>query len=224
MFALCPTRSTLIWSIFVPGTTSSAPSRNAPSNGPKVSGAAAPRMSSNHSIAWLMSGTVIPTWSTPTRPSSPLPMSSNARAAASGVPTTVVPSAAAPPAMNLRRLSLLTPPPFVACEQRLTRRALAPNAALHSRRGRAGAERARIRPRTRPAGRGDGDALRRGARAGARAGDRGRGGGPGLGPGTGGEEVGRRQALTAEAVALLDHAAEPSLHGIPEIREAVEHA
>jgi DNA mismatch repair protein MutS2 len=37
-------------------------------------------------------------------------------------------------------------------------------------------------------------------------------------------EVARRRELTTEAVALLDNAAEPPLHGIPEIREAVEHA
>src|SRR3954452_5728639 len=119
-----------------------------------------------------MSGTVIPTWSTPASPSSPFPTSSNARAAASGEPTTVAPSAAALPAMNLRRLCLLTPPPPVVWVERLTRGAVAPNPVLHSRRGRAGAERARIRPRARPARRGDGDALRRGARAGTRAGDR----------------------------------------------------
>jgi len=45
-----------------------------------------------------------------------------------------------------------------------------------------------------------------------------------LEPATDVDEVSRRQALTTEAVALLDHAAEPPLHGIPEIREAVEHA
>ena len=37
-------------------------------------------------------------------------------------------------------------------------------------------------------------------------------------------EVERRQALTDEAVALLDHAAEPPLHGIPDVRSAVERA
>src|ERR687883_622175 len=34
--------------------------------------------------------------------------------------------------------------------------------------------------------------------------------------------VARRQALTAEAVALLDEAVEPPLHGIHDVREAVE--
>ena len=45
-----------------------------------------------------------------------------------------------------------------------------------------------------------------------------------LQPSTEPREVAARQALTTEAVALLDHAAEPPLHGIPEIREAVQHA
>jgi DNA mismatch repair protein MutS2 len=36
--------------------------------------------------------------------------------------------------------------------------------------------------------------------------------------------VARRQALTDEAVALLDHAAEPPLHGIPDIRVALDRA
>jgi DNA mismatch repair protein MutS2 len=38
------------------------------------------------------------------------------------------------------------------------------------------------------------------------------------------EEVERRQALTAEAVALLDRAAEPDLGGVREVREAAAHA
>ena len=37
-------------------------------------------------------------------------------------------------------------------------------------------------------------------------------------------EVAERQGLTDEAVVLLDHAAEPPLQGIPDIREAVERA
>ncbi|HSL65073.1 MAG TPA: hypothetical protein VK874_10495, partial [Gaiellaceae bacterium] len=37
-------------------------------------------------------------------------------------------------------------------------------------------------------------------------------------------EVARRQALTAEAVGLLDEAAEPPLHGIHDVRAAAEHA
>jgi DNA mismatch repair protein MutS2 len=37
-------------------------------------------------------------------------------------------------------------------------------------------------------------------------------------------DVGRRQALTGEGVLLLDHAAEPPLKGIPDIRTAVERA
>jgi DNA mismatch repair protein MutS2 len=37
-------------------------------------------------------------------------------------------------------------------------------------------------------------------------------------------EVERRQVLTGEAVALLDHGAEPPLHGIPDVRTAVERA
>ena len=37
-------------------------------------------------------------------------------------------------------------------------------------------------------------------------------------------EVGRRQALTSEAVALLDIAEEPPLHGIHDVREAAAHA
>jgi DNA mismatch repair protein MutS2 len=41
-----------------------------------------------------------------------------------------------------------------------------------------------------------------------------------LQPATDRDEVVRRQTLTTEAVTLLDHAAEPPLHGIPEIREA----
>jgi len=41
-----------------------------------------------------------------------------------------------------------------------------------------------------------------------------------LQPATELDEVVRRQALTSEGVALLDEAAEPPLHGIPEIREA----
>ncbi|HSC92177.1 MAG TPA: Smr/MutS family protein [Gaiellaceae bacterium] len=38
------------------------------------------------------------------------------------------------------------------------------------------------------------------------------------------DEVARRQALTAEAVALLDEAAEPPLHGIHDVRTAAAHA
>ncbi len=37
-------------------------------------------------------------------------------------------------------------------------------------------------------------------------------------------EVTRRQELTAEAIALLDHAAEPPLHGIHDVREAADRA
>jgi DNA mismatch repair protein MutS2 len=43
-------------------------------------------------------------------------------------------------------------------------------------------------------------------------------------PARDGTEVERRQTLTDEAVALLDHAAEPPLHGIAEVRGAVERA
>lgn len=45
-----------------------------------------------------------------------------------------------------------------------------------------------------------------------------------LRPATDAEEVEHRQSLTDEAVALLDHAAEPPLHGIPDVRDAVERA
>jgi len=45
-----------------------------------------------------------------------------------------------------------------------------------------------------------------------------------LGPTADAAEVARRQALTDEAVNLLDHAAEPPLHGIPEVRGAIERA
>jgi DNA mismatch repair protein MutS2 len=45
-----------------------------------------------------------------------------------------------------------------------------------------------------------------------------------LGPTADAAEVARRQALTDEAVDLLDHAAEPPLHGIPEVRGAIERA
>jgi len=38
------------------------------------------------------------------------------------------------------------------------------------------------------------------------------------------KEVRRRQALTAEAIALLDAAAEPQLHGVADVREAAAHA
>ena len=38
------------------------------------------------------------------------------------------------------------------------------------------------------------------------------------------DEVARRQELTAEAIDLLDHAAEPPLHGIHDVREAAERA
>jgi DNA mismatch repair protein MutS2 len=43
-----------------------------------------------------------------------------------------------------------------------------------------------------------------------------------LRPATDAADVERRQSLTSEAVALLDHAAEPPLQGIPDIRAAVE--
>ncbi|HWG55851.1 MAG TPA: hypothetical protein VNT58_04940, partial [Gaiellaceae bacterium] len=45
-----------------------------------------------------------------------------------------------------------------------------------------------------------------------------------LTPSPAAEEVSRRQELTAEAVALLDEAAEPPLDGIHDIREAVAYA
>ena len=38
------------------------------------------------------------------------------------------------------------------------------------------------------------------------------------------DEVARRQALTAEAIALLDVGAEPSLHGVQDMRDGVAHA
>jgi DNA mismatch repair protein MutS2 len=38
------------------------------------------------------------------------------------------------------------------------------------------------------------------------------------------DEVARRQALTAEAIALLDDAGEPSLHGVVDVREPAAHA
>jgi DNA mismatch repair protein MutS2 len=38
------------------------------------------------------------------------------------------------------------------------------------------------------------------------------------------DEVARRQALTAEAIALLDDADEPSLHGVVDVRESAAHA
>src|SRR6476620_503403 len=37
-------------------------------------------------------------------------------------------------------------------------------------------------------------------------------------------EVARRQALTAEGIALLDNSAEPSLAGLADVRAAAEHA
>jgi len=46
----------------------------------------------------------------------------------------------------------------------------------------------------------------------------------GLRPAADDAEVARRQVLTGEAVALLDHAAEPPLHGIRDVRTAVERA
>ena len=46
----------------------------------------------------------------------------------------------------------------------------------------------------------------------------------GLAPSPDPDEVARRQALTAEVVALLDEAAEPPLDGIRDIREAAAHA
>ena len=64
MFALRPMRSIVICEITAFGSTSSRSCMNVPTgslNGPNVSGAAAPITSSNHSIASLMSGTVIPT-------------------------------------------------------------------------------------------------------------------------------------------------------------------
>jgi DNA mismatch repair protein MutS2 len=45
-----------------------------------------------------------------------------------------------------------------------------------------------------------------------------------LAPSADAGEIARRQALTDEAVALLDHAAEPPLDGIPDVRVAVERA
>jgi len=55
-------RSIVIWSIEAVSATSTTLATNAPAgNGPNVSGATAPITSSNHSIAWLRSGTVIPT-------------------------------------------------------------------------------------------------------------------------------------------------------------------
>ena len=43
-------------------------------------------------------------------------------------------------------------------------------------------------------------------------------------PSTDASEIARRQSLTDEAVALLDHAAEPPLDGIPDVRVPVERA
>jgi DNA mismatch repair protein MutS2 len=45
-----------------------------------------------------------------------------------------------------------------------------------------------------------------------------------LEPSTDPDEIARRQSLTDEAVELLDHAAEPPLDGIPDVRAAVERA
>jgi DNA mismatch repair protein MutS2 len=45
-----------------------------------------------------------------------------------------------------------------------------------------------------------------------------------LAPSADGDEVARRQALTAEAIALLDDAAEPPLDGIHDVRESAAHA
>ena len=45
-----------------------------------------------------------------------------------------------------------------------------------------------------------------------------------LRPSADAEEVAARQALTDEAVTLLDHAAEPPLHGIADVRESVDRA
>src|SRR5262245_45931511 len=45
-----------------------------------------------------------------------------------------------------------------------------------------------------------------------------------LEPSTDPGEVARRQALTAEGIALLDNAAEPSLAGLADVRAAAEHA
>src|SRR5262245_62856116 len=46
----------------------------------------------------------------------------------------------------------------------------------------------------------------------------------GLEPSAEVDEVARRQALTAEGIALLDHAAEPTLAGLADVRAAAEHA
>src|SRR5689334_9747453 len=46
----------------------------------------------------------------------------------------------------------------------------------------------------------------------------------GLTPSADADEVARRQALTAEAIALIDESAEPALEGIHDVRSAAEHA
>ena len=58
--------------------------------------------------------------------------------------------------------------------------------------------------------------------AGATGTDRGRELAHSLTPSADRDEIERRQALTAEAVALLDTAAEPPLAGIHDVREPVE--
>src|SRR6476646_10469297 len=116
MFALWPMRTMVIRSIDVVFATSTTLATKSPAgNGPKVSGATAPSTSSNHSTAWLRSGTVIPTWSMPTSPSWPGAMLAAAcRAAAAGADA-AAPSAAAPSARNSRRgipvFSFTRPPP-----------------------------------------------------------------------------------------------------------------
>ena len=106
MLALWPMRSIVIWSIDAVSATSTTLATKGPAgNGPKVSGATAPSTSSNHSIAWLTFGTVIPTWSKPTSPSSPRPTPASARSAAACAP--VAPTSGAATA------ALSTPAPFV---------------------------------------------------------------------------------------------------------------
>src|SRR3954471_168909 len=85
MFALWPMRSDVICLITDALSTSSRSRISVPDGseiGPNESGATAPMTSSNHPIAWLMSGTVTPTWSVPTRPSCPAPSPASARAGA----------------------------------------------------------------------------------------------------------------------------------------------
>src|SRR4051794_1165050 len=116
MFALWPMRSIVIRSIDVVCATSTTLATNGPAgNGPNVSGATAPSTSSNHSIAWLRSGTVIPTWSIPTRPSCPGAIPAVTRRAAAAGAAAAVPSAATPIARNSRRgmPAFTSPPPSV---------------------------------------------------------------------------------------------------------------